>query len=471
MILSLCVRCLRSLSSALILLPLSLPFLCSCSGYVSSVTPRISVAEEYTDNRDLTHSNPKSDSITTVSPGITVSRYGPTSELGLSYNPSFVYYAQGIEGAAGSGVGDQGGQFANRQNATLYAWDRIQMHSLVTLSDTFTRTDDPVAYSEPTFIRTDQPLPPVDETIRTSRQPYETNFANVGFRQEFGLNDSLTFNYANTILNNDDPTIQNNTTNSPSVDLTYWFNTLYGIDLKATYLRGDYSGQGGIAAYPDINETVFVARFIRRISPTLNLFLQGTYINMNFEGAAPNTPTSPASIFTDFSVYDVTAGVDYHLSPTVFLTMSGGYFVENVDIGKPASGYEVHADMGKQFNWGSVRLTGSVGYDESFFGAQNLGLTKYYGATLAGTYSFTQRLTGIVSADYRNNDYVEFSSENANLTTLLAGLTYQFRPWMSFTARYTHHIANSQETIDSYTENRATLIMTLVPKEPYLLGR
>jgi uncharacterized protein (PEP-CTERM system associated) len=101
---------------------------------------------------------------------------------------------------------------------------------------------------------------------------------------------------------------------------------------------------------------------------------------------------------------------------------------------------------------------------------QNFGFTKYYGVLLAGTYPFTKHLSGIMSAEYRNNDYVEVQNENANVTILLAGLTYQYNPWLSFTARYSRHIADSQQSTDSYTENRATLIMTVVPKVPYLLG-
>lgn len=250
MILLLYVKYPRKTISALILLAISSLFLCSCEGTRSTLLPSISVGETYTDNRDLTHTSQRSDWLSTVSPEITYTLYAPKGEMQLSYNPSFVYYAQGGEGAVGSGASSSGGQFADRQSAMLFGWDKVQMHSMVTFSDSYTRTDDPVAFQEPIFERTNQPLPPVDQTIRTSRQPFDTNFANVAFRQDFGRNDSITFSYTNTYLNNDDPTIPNNVTSQPSADLMYWFNELYGIDLKASYLMGDYSGEELLLLFP-----------------------------------------------------------------------------------------------------------------------------------------------------------------------------------------------------------------------------
>jgi len=458
------------------LLAVFLPFLISCAGYRSALLPRISVGEQYTDNVALAPSNPKPDYISTVSPEITYYLTGPTKGLELSYDPSFIYYADAVGGGQG--------QFGNRQSASLNAWDQLEKHSRLTVTDTFIRTDDPVPFIQPVFTQTNQPTPPIDTTIRTSRAAYETNFVNTAFRQDFGRNDSFTFNYTNTILTNEDPTIQNNMTHSPSVDLAYWFNSQYGIDLKAAYTRGDFSVQQGTPD-PSINETVFSSRFLRKISPDFNIFLQCTDTNMDFEGASATQVINGNSAtlgFTDYHVYDVSAGGDYHLSPTVFLTASGGYYFFDVDEGKPKSGYEAHADMAKQFKWGSVRLTGDVGYGESFFGAQDLGFTQYYGSTLAGTYSFSQRLTGLASGSYRNSDYLQVSPGNTQTTTtLLAGLTYQLRPSTSVAVHFTHSIADSNVETNgiagstsgtgSYNENRASLILTFVPREPYLLGR
>jgi hypothetical protein len=430
------------------------------------------VGEDYTTNVNFTSSNAKSDYITTVTPGITYALTGHTNGLTFNGDSSFVYYAEK------PGVGES--NLGNRESAALSAWDQMGIHSRLDLMDTFNRTDIPNPTYEPVFVRTDQPIPPIDTTVRRSTESYTSNFVNTRFRQDFGLDDFFTFDYTNTILTNEDPAYQNNTTNTPSVDFKYWFDQQYGIDLKATYTRGDYSVQQG-TPYPSIDETIFVERFLRRLSPTFDLFLQGTQTGVNYEsagatpasgiGAIPVSGIGAAQTFRDFNIYDVIAGVDYHLSPTAFFTVSGGYFLCDVDGGNQTSGYEARADMAKQFQWGSVRLTGSTGYDTAFFGAQNLGFDKYYGATLAGTHPFSQYLTGTVSVAYRNNDYITASGQNNDLTSLLAGLTYQFRPWMSVAARFTHQNSDSASGTNSYTEDRVSLTLTFVPEEPYLLNR
>ena len=59
------------------------------------ITPRVSAGVEYTDNVGLTPDNTESDTITTVTPGITLDLSGRPAGLTLSYDPSYVNYADG----------------------------------------------------------------------------------------------------------------------------------------------------------------------------------------------------------------------------------------------------------------------------------------------------------------------------------------------------------------------------------------
>ncbi|MGV8056438.1 MAG: outer membrane beta-barrel protein [Smithellaceae bacterium] len=435
----------------LILLPIALAlFLCSCSGYRSTVLPRVTLTEEYTDNLDLTHSNKISDVISTISPGFLYALTGETKALTFSYDPSFAYYAKGTDG---------GGDFGTRHAAEVVAWNQFARHSRIDCRDSFLRTDDPTPTREPTFVRTDQPAPEIDTTIRRSRETYSTNFANAGFRHDFGRDDSVTFNYTHTLLINDDPTIEDNTTNEPALGLIYWFNPKYGIDLRATYTRGDYSIQEGTPS-DSINETFLSSRFMRRFSPHFYVFLQHILTDTDYDGETP-----------DYRIYDTTAGVDYHLSETIFFTLSGGYFYRTGDEGDPVSGHVLRGDMAKRFSRGSVRLSGGTGYDQAFFGAENLGFTKYDEVALAGTYEFSRRMVGEASAGYRQSEYTDVEGREDKTTTLLAGLSYRFRPWLLGAIIFTHNKVDSSLEADSYDENRVSLSFTMVPAEPYLLGR
>lgn len=64
-----------------------------------TVVPRISVSETLTDNVNLSSVNPKSEQITTISPGVNVSINGARLKTYFDYALNHVYYAQGTSDA------------------------------------------------------------------------------------------------------------------------------------------------------------------------------------------------------------------------------------------------------------------------------------------------------------------------------------------------------------------------------------
>jgi hypothetical protein len=256
------------------------------------------------------------------------------------------------------------------------------------------------------------------------------------------------------MLKNDDPNLENNNYEEPSLGLTYWFNSRYGMDVQATYTRGDYSVQSGTPS-DSINEIRLSQRIMRRFSPTFDVFFQYRHTYADFEGTTPN-----------YHVFEPSLGIEYNLSRTVFLTLSGGYFYQDPERGDAQSGPVVRGDAAKQFSRGAVRLSGGTGYEEAFFGAQNLGFTKYYDVTLSGTYQLARYLFGDASASYRHNKYFDVNSREDDQTTFLAGLRYQFTRWLSGSLNYTYHMVDSTLADESYDENRVTLSFTLAPATP-----
>lgn len=420
--------------------------LTACSGYRSTILPRIAISGEYTDNAEQDSTDPQSDVITTVSPGVTYALTGETRALTLSYDPSLAYHAEREE------------SLSTRHAATMSAYDQLTRASRLEFRDTFTRTDDPTPTREPTFVRTDEPAPPVDTTIRRGTEPYFTNFANARFLHRFGPTDSFFLAYTYSLLQNEDPTIEDNTRHIPEAGLTYFFNTRYGIETAARYSRGDFYGEEPVS--DSINEIYMRSRFIRRFSPHFDIFVQYALTDMSFEGTDP-----------DYRIHDGSVGLEYSPSETFSVSLSGGYFYRTIDDGDPSSGYVVRGDMAKRFARGALRLSGGIGYDQAFYGAENLGFTEFREITLAGTYNFTRHLAGEASIAYRNSKYTDVADREDNTTTFLAGLTYRLRPWLLTALRFVHNTVDSSQEDEGYDENRVSLTVTMAPATPLLLGR
>jgi hypothetical protein len=412
----------------------------ACSGYRVTLTPTITVTEEFTDNVNASSDNPQSDFITSVSPGLAWSAKHPRRELSFSYNPSFAYYAE------------TGTDFTIRQSAAMTALNHFDKHTIAEFSDTFSRTDDPFVSREIVFERTDDPAQPIDTTHRQNREPFYTNSALTTFRHGFGRDDSFFIRYLNSFLKNEDPTEEDSMQNAPSVGVTYWLTPNYGIETSAQYTRGDFSlGTSSFDQY-QLN-----TRFIRRFTPNFDIFLSGIQSKMVFQGNEEN-----------FQVFDATVGVDYHLSRSTFFSLSTGYFFRVPDETSSQGGYVLRADMAREFSRGSVRISGGTGYRETFFGAENLGFTEFYEGTLAGAYSLTRHLSALGQAGYTHNSYKDTAGREDDILTFEAGLTYLIRPWLTSSLRFTHHELESTQAGDSFDENRVSLSLTFVPKTPWI---
>jgi hypothetical protein len=412
----------------------------ACSGYRTTLTPTLSVTEEYSDNVNASSDAKKSDFITSIVPGLSLITTSQGRDLAFTYSPSIAYRAESDT------------NISTGHNATLTASNRFSRHTRLDFSDTFTRTDDPYVRRELEFTRGEEPQQPQDVTRRQNREPYYTNSTMATLRSEFGADDSFFARYQNQILTNDDPTVENSIRHEPSIGVTYWLTPRYGIDARAVYTRGDFS----LETDP-FNEYCLVSTFTRRFSPQFDVFLQYTHTAMDFQG-----PTEKYQVFAP------TLGMDFHVSQETFLALSGGLYYRSPDRSDPTTGYVLRGDMARRFSRGALRVSGGTGYQQTFFGAENLGFTEYYEGTVAGTYNLSRRLSGEGSASYTHNDYVDIGERVDDIIILETGLSYLIRPWLSSALRFTHREVDSSEPNDSFAENRVTLSLTFVPTRPWV---
>jgi hypothetical protein len=412
-----------------------------CSGYRTTFMPTVAMTEEFTDNVRLSSEDPESDIISSVSPGFTLASASRSRDFTLHYSPSFTHYA----------LTDT--DMSLRHIATTTAVNRFSERSRLEFNDSFSRTDDPMVERRLELTRSDTPQPPQDDTRRDSREPYYSNFASFRYRHDLGADDYFTAGLSSNILRNEDPTVEDSTMTEPSLGLTYWFSPRYGIETLASFTRGDFSLDTN-----SFNEYVLSNRFMRRFEHNLDLFVRYVNTRMDFFGEE-----------ADYMVHDGTVGVDYHLSEATFFSLSTGYFIRDTDGETPETGYVLRGDMAKRFSRGAVRLSGGTGYQQTFFGAENLGFTQYYDAAIGGNYQLTQRLTASGQVTYTHNIYMDQADRKDDLIAVEASLQYVIGPWLTSTLRVAHRQLDSDEASEAYEENRVSLSFGLTPIRSWLL--
>ncbi|MCP3868990.1 MAG: outer membrane beta-barrel protein, partial [Gammaproteobacteria bacterium] len=115
----------------------------------------------------------------------------------------------------------------------------------------------------------------------------------------------------------------------------------------------------------------------------------------------------------------------------------------------------------------SISFNGSVGYDRSYFGAENLGFNPYYEVEGSITHLLGRRLSGSLVAGYRRNLYIDEDPDREDATWRAGvGLAYQAQPWLRFNLDYLYNEVDSNINTNDYTENRGMITVTLTPRQP-----
>lgn len=432
----------------------------SVFAFQATFLPRVSVTEEYTDNLFLSESNEEDEYITIISLGFTTELLWQHAGIELSYDPARVLYDEFSENDTW------------RHTALLYGWADLTRNNRLEIRDAFVRTEDPLGEEEMNHLRSEDPAIEADPTLRTTREPYWTNTSSVRFTNRFGENDSIYLEYAYGILENEDKTLEDNTRHIPSAGLTYWFTPQWGSEIILSYTKAEYDREDEFIDEPsdDFNAWDGNIRLIKRFSRQLEGHLAYTHIYVDFETTEE-----------DYQIYNPYIGFDYSVAQDISIAADVGYFVQdnskragNID---DRSGVTADSNITKTFRRGSIGLLGSAGYNEAFFGAENLGLAIFYEAGLEAEYNLTRRVTGDIFGSYRQDKYEdELPVRRDKATRGGGGLSYTYERWLSSSinfiirAEYSYNKVNSSIDINDYVENRGLLTITLTRSQPYRSG-
>lgn len=402
------------------------------------ITPRLSAGSYFTDNVQLEPDNTESDYISTITPGINFNLYGRNAGLALSYDPSYVHYANDTYDAYW------------RQVGTVEGWWQPGRHTHIALTNNFLSTEDPISNE--------------DLTVRTGRNPYTRNRSNISLEQQFGAESTFRVAFEHGILDNEDPTNYDSQRYVPSLALTHWLNVRWGFDLSAVYSRAEYDAPE--AEIPnDYDNLIGSLRLLHRFNRQTTGYLGYAYTYHKYD-YADEVPE-----YVDYTVNDAFVGFDYTINTTTSLAMSVHYIVrdlENVATTSDDPATPVNLDFTKTFQHGSFALNVGGGYNYTVLTAEDLGFYEYYGGGLNGDYNFTRRITGDIFGLYEWRDYKDIpGGRDDDILRIGCGLSFELLRWLTMRAGYQYRTIESTTETFNYQENRVSILFTLAPPQPY----
>jgi hypothetical protein len=391
-------------------------------------TPSISVDEEYNDNLFLDKTDKVSDYITTVSPAFNLSFLSQHTTLGLSYSSGFVWYAENSDL----------NQTTPRQAGSLTLGQELSQHWSLNLSDTYLRTEQEInnlaGYED-------------IEGVRHDRKPYWVNSGNVALNYSFGPQDTVSFGYRNSYLENESDTLDNGMQQGAFGNLTYWFDIRNGMELDYAYTKADFWRNEGPTETDDYTGHDAGLRYIRQFSPHTSGSLGGGFATRNFDG-----PTA------GYNVYDGSIGLNHSFSEYLSLSANAGYFIQKTDDGDTDSGPTYGVSLTKQFNRGSFSVGGNGGWREHYLEAESRGFVQYWGVNSSVQYQLLESLSGhaslayIVSKDETNREWKTWYGG--------CGLSRPLLRWLSASLNYSYENRIDDVGIEDYTVNRVMLFLT-----------
>jgi hypothetical protein len=433
--------------------------LSTASAYQLNFTPRASTSIEYTDNLFLSRENKESEYITTISVGFTLELLERNMGLEINYDPSYAFYDEF----------DANDSW--RHNATMLAWRDVGKNTRLTFFNRFLLTEDPLKEDE--LIRDDLIIFPGDTTIRRSRNEYYTNSAILRLNHQFGLNDIVYAEFLHSFLRNDDPNIEDNDRYRPSVGLNYWFSNKYGMETRGEYTRGNFSQDRQFRGTPTDNFDNWLGslKFINLMTRNFSLFARYDHVYRKYDGDFDD----------DYHLYSPSAGLQYNIAEDLYLALGLGYFYQDFDEGDKEDGLYGSGELRKSWKYrrGAVTVLGAAGLDQNDFGAQRLGVERFFSLRADARYGFARDLTGNIYGNFRYSDPVNIDEsggiEDQKRYIAGAGITYIPLRWMAVNMNYQYsrydaditRITNlGSRTDDKYNENRVIFTITLKPDQP-----
>lgn len=395
----------------------------------NTLTPRISIYEQYDDNIDLQEDNEVSDWITGVSPGISLIWDGLHTKMNLDYETLFAFYQDNPSGDT-------------TRHRGKAVWDQeLSEHWRFHLSDRFLRSED-------TILETEGEI----EDIRRERRVYYRNDGTASLAYEFGAEDQVTAGYSNALYVEDESARDRDSIGHAGfLNFDMWFGPRYGIGLTSQYHRGEFEQED------DFDQYSAGLTLNYRWHPSRRLYTRYDFLYHDFD----QPETDP--IENDFRLHRGALGTILGLGPNTDLELEGGYFVQDYFDRDQLEGGEFSARLTSRTERTLLRLKASGGYDQDYYTSENLGSSEYYRVIGYATHHLTENLSVLGSASYRWEKFFGVDTEEDRedeVWRLRARLSLSFWRWFTVSLEGTHTRRDSDDPTVEFVDNRGTLGLT-----------
>jgi hypothetical protein len=420
----------------------------SFSQSVVNVQPTLQISEEYNDNIDTDDKDEESDFITIISPGILISRESKVSKAELRYSPGFSIYADNSE------------YDEIRHNLNMsYARD-LTKNTTFTLRDRLLRTEEPYTAYELSYDTTqDVESPELGYyTTREEREPRTTNVVDVGIDYQFGPKNSWNSSYSFGKVWEDSEYGEDSTRHSVDTSLTYWFVPHWGTNFEAGFTRGEFSDPGKFAEESDdFDQWQGNAGIVHAFNRHFTGFVDYMHTTVLYDGDE-----------NDFHVYDPGLGFEWIFAQDAYLNIRTGYYYRDIDEEGNDDGLSLLVDIGKQWEItrrSTFRLRGGSGYQNTYFGGDNLGFTQYNEVLGVLNYALARHTDFALTGSYRRNDYKDATPDRKDdIYTIKGEIGHQLTQWLRVSLSDRYRVVDSDLDSEEYTENSVMLTLTMTPQ-------
>ena len=421
-------RTIMLLISVTILIPLVATIVTANAAMRKTLTPRISIEEQYDDNIDLEAENEDSDWITLVLPGFSIDLEGPRTLLNLDYEAGFSFYR------------DDSSRDSTRHRGEV-SWEQdLASHLTMNISDTFTRSEDPIVESEG-----------VIEDIQTRRRVFYRNTGEASLSYAFGAEDQFTVGYRNRYLDDRSSEDDDSTGHEGFAGLDKWFGPRYGLSLTPHYNRGKFENDDDFKQYGS------GVRLNYRWRPDRLFYVRYEFLDHDFDDPATATERN------DYKVHDEAMGLDFALGPNTNLLIEAGYYSQDYDNGDSTDGFSYSGAFGTSTQKASFNLQASGGHDQDYYSDENLGSSEFRQISGSADYLLAEDLRAFASGSYRREEFFgadDQEDRQDDLWRVTGGVSLSFWRWMTLSLEATHSERDSDDPSRDFEDNRAMFRIT-----------
>ena len=403
----------------------ALPLLPEAQGkeFLDMFHPSITLETEYNDNLNLSSSNKKSDTTTTVRPGILFSNMDARSGIDLDYKLGIVNYWKNTEL---NYIG---------HNASLNAKYMARNHLNFYLKDTFVRSDEP---RERDYLVPDSGGYVL--STQTQRSVYWRNVLAPTLEYQYSRESTVGLNYRNNLYRNQDPAIQSSREDYVNPFISHWFDSRNNVRLEYGFTKGAFD------ISPDLTGHMGLARYTYRLDQRSSLNGEYSYLARRFEAPGIN-----------YDIHTPSLGFVYGMDAAWSLSGQLGYFWKEPERGTKTDGVSYKLQLSRNDPKDTFSISALGGYNEDYFTSENLGFSRYNRLLISYLHRFERKLSAGMSGSYEIADY---DTHRDKIWMVSGNIKYDFLKWLSGGIEASHSSRDSDLGQYGYDDNRILIRLT-----------